>query len=135
MRLGSLLVVGLVASTLAGCVSTGPNDGAGTVVATPAGALIGGVAGQPIARGLDDRERQRAKEAEFQALEYGRPGTPVDWRGDRVGYRGEVVPGPRYRVNAYDCRDYTHRIWSGGEPQVARGTACRQSDGTWRSID
>jgi surface antigen len=135
MRLGSLFVVGVVAATLAGCVSTGSNEGAGAVATTPAGALVGGVASQPIARGLDDRERRRAQEAEFKALEDGRPGTPVVWRGDRVGYRGEVVPGPAYRINAYDCRDYTHRIWAGGGPQAARGTACRQSDGAWRSID
>jgi surface antigen len=155
MRLGSLVVVGIVAATLAGCASTGPNEGVGAVggalvggaignqfgsgsgriAATAAGALIGGVAGQSIGRSLDDRDRRRAQEAEFQALEYGRPGTPVDWQGDRSGHRGEVVPGPRYRVNAYDCRDYTHRIWAGGEPQAARGTACRQSDGAWRSID
>lgn len=138
MRLGSWVALGLVATTLAGCVSTGANKGGGTVggavAATPAGALIGGVAGQSIGRGLDDSERQRAEHAEFQALENGRPGSPVEWRGDREGFRGEVVPGPRYRVNAYDCRDYTHRIWAGGEPQAARGTACRQSEGGWRPI-
>src|SRR5690606_768448 len=105
MRLGSLLVVGVVAAALAGCVSTRPNDGVGAVAPPPTGARGGGAASQPIAGGLGGRERRRAQEAEFQALEYGRPGTPVDWRGDRVGYRGEVVPGPRYRINAYDCRD------------------------------
>ncbi|MCX5519467.1 hypothetical protein OSH10_13580 [Kaistia defluvii] len=145
MRLGAWLVLGLVATSLAGCISAGGRDGlagtlgnsvgaAGRSSAPPPGALIGGVAGQSIGRGLDERERQRAEQAEFQALEYGRPGSPIDWRGDREGFRGEVVPGPRYRVNAYDCRDYTHRIWAGGEPQVARGTACRQAEGGWRPI-
>ncbi|MET4632376.1 hypothetical protein [Kaistia defluvii] len=142
MRLGAWLVLGLVATSLAGCISPGGNEslgsaagsGAGRPAAPPPGALNGGVAGQSIGRGLDDRERQRAEQAEFQALEYGRPGSPVEWRGDREGFRGEVVPGPRYRVNAYDCRDYTHRIWAGGEPQAARGTACRQAEGSWRPI-
>ncbi|MFI5409884.1 hypothetical protein [Kaistia sp. UC242_56] len=142
MRLGAWLVLGLVATSLAGCISPGGNEslgsaagsGAGRPAAPPPGALSGGVAGQSIGRGLDDRERQRAEQAEFQALEYGRPGSPVEWRGDREGFRGEVVPGPRYRVNAYDCRDYTHRIWAGGEPQAARGTACRQAEGSWRPI-
>jgi len=143
MRLGSWVALGLVAATLAGCASTGVHDGlgggignAGARVATPpSGALVGGVAGQSIGRGLNDGERRRAEQAEFQALEYGRPGSPIDWSGDRPGYRGEVVPGPRYRVNASDCRDYTHRIWAGGEPQAARGTACRQEDGTWREVN
>lgn len=135
MRFGSWVVLGALAATLAGCISTGPRESVVPIAAPPAGALVGGVVSQPIGRGLDDRERQRAEQAEFEALENGRPGSPVDWRSNREGYRGEVVPGPRYRVNAYDCRDYTHRIWSGGEPQAARGTACRQSDGTWRPIN
>jgi surface antigen len=139
MRLGGLFVLGAVGATLAGCVSTGPNEGVGTmgggrVAATAAGALVGGVAGQSIGRGLDDRDRQRAEEAEFHALDSGRPGSPVVWSGGREGYRGEVIPGPRYRVNNYDCRDYTHRIWTSGEQQVARGTACRQDNGAWRPI-
>ncbi|MCX5570444.1 MULTISPECIES: hypothetical protein [Kaistia] len=140
MRLGSWLVLALVATTLAGCVSTGTGGGTtgaagGRVAAPPSGALVGGVAGQSIGRGLNDSERQRAEQAEYQALEYGRPGSPVDWSSDREGFRGEVVPGPRYRVNASDCRDYTHKIWAGGEPQAARGTACRQEDGAWRPVD
>lgn len=141
MRLGRLVVLGAMGAALAGCVSMGPNEvvgggvvGNGRVAATPPGALVGGVAGQSIGRGLDDRDRQRAEQAEFQALDSGRPGSPVVWSGGREGYRGEVVPGPRYRVNNYDCRDYTHRIWTGGEPQVARGTACRQDNGAWRPI-
>ena len=146
MRLAAWLVLGLVSASLAGCISPGAKEGlggalgnsagsgAGESAAPPPGALIGGVAAQSTGRGLDDRERQRAEQAEFQALEYGRPGSPVEWRGDREGFRGEVVPGPRYRVNAYDCRDYTHRIWAGGEPQAARGTACRQAEGGWRPI-
>lgn len=142
MRLGSWVALGLVAATLAGCVSTGEGGGRigagsgnGQTVTPPAeGALIGGVASQTIGRSLDDRVRQRAEQAEYQALEYGRAGSPIDWQADRGGIRGEVTPGPRYRVNAYDCRDYNHKIWAGGEPQSARGTACRQAGGSWRPI-
>ncbi|MBN9057576.1 MAG: hypothetical protein J0H21_00035, partial [Rhizobiales bacterium] len=93
MRLGSWLVLALVATTLAGCVSTGTGGGTtgaagGRVAAPPSGALVGGVAGQSIGRGLNDSERQRAEQAEYQALEYGRPGSPVDWSSDREGFRG-----------------------------------------------
>jgi surface antigen len=45
-----------------------------------------------------------------------------------------VVPGASYQVNAYDCREFTHTIYVDGEPQVARGTACRQEDGSWRTV-
>ena len=52
----------------------------------------------------------------------------------QVGDSGEVTPGPRYKVNDYDCRDYTHTVDIDGQPQTARGTACRQPDGTWKPV-
>lgn len=151
----ALIVGGLAAALLAGCSETGPRQnvgalggavlggvignqigaGSGRVAATIAGAAIGGLVGGAIGKELDEADQRRAYEAEYEALEYGRPGAPVEWRGERSGRRGEIVPGQRYRVNEYDCRDYTHRIWIEGEPEVARGTACRQPDGTWRPVN
>jgi len=32
------------------------------------------------------------------------------------------------------CREFTQSIGSGGQSSVAKGTACRQSDGTWQII-
>ena len=55
----------------------------------------------------------------------------MTWSG-RGGRRGSVIPGPAYRVNTFDCRDYTHTIYQGEDASVARGTACRQPDGSWR---
>jgi surface antigen len=157
MRLGSLGALVLVGGVLAGCQQdAGPREniggiggaligagvgsqfGGGTsghLLGAAIGAVAGGLVGSSIGRDLDDQERRNAQEAEYSALENGRPGSPVEWRGDRDNYYGEVTPGPRYRVNAYDCRDYTHKIWIDGQPQVARGTACRQPDGTWKPVN
>ena len=38
-----------------------------------------------------------------------------------------------YQRGGTDCRDYTHTIYINGRPETARGTACRQPDGTWRT--
>ena len=91
----------------------------------------GGLASADIGRGLGFVDRAKALRTEYQALEFGATGAPVQWRGRR-GRRGSVIPGPGYRVNAVDCRDYTHTIYQGEEAAVARGTACREPDGTWR---
>jgi len=135
---------------LAGCMGNGPNQDAGALTgavaggivgsalgngnigAVAAGAVVGGLIGNEIGAGLDAQDRRMAMAAETRALEYGRPGTPVQWRGRR-GY-GDVVVGSYYRVNDYNCRDYTHTIYIDGRPEVARGTACKQPDGSWRPV-
>jgi surface antigen len=45
-----------------------------------------------------------------------------------------VVPGPAYVQNGRNCRAYTETIYIDGRPQTARGTACRNPDGTWRPL-
>jgi surface antigen len=127
----TVAVVGLVALAMGGCSSTfGQKQ-----PAVPSGMVVGGLVGTQIGRGLSEAELRAAVDAEFKALEYGRTGSPVEWRSARSGTYGEVVPGAAYRVNTYDCREYTHTIHTrDGAPEVARSTACRQADGSWRAI-
>jgi surface antigen len=127
--------VGAISGAVAGGV-IGNQIGSGSdrVVATAIGALAGGLIGAEIGRSLDQRDRQEALAAEYRALEFGRAGRPVAWRNDASGIYGEVVPGQGYEVNSLDCRDYSHTIYIDGRPRIARGTACRQPDGTWRIV-
>jgi len=127
--------VGTVAGALAGGVIGNQfGSGGGRVAATVAGAVVGGLIGGAIGRDLDERDRQLAYEAEYRALEYSRSGTPVAWRNPDNGRYGSVVTHAPYRMDGYDCRDYTHTIYIDGRPRTARGTACRQPDGTWRPV-
>jgi surface antigen len=147
----------LVGMTLAGCASdpsVGPNQGFGTamgaitgalvgssfgtntgsrVAGAIAGAAVGGILGGAIGQSLDEADRQRAYAAQMQAIEYGEPGAPVSWRGESGRY-GTVVPGPAYQANGSTCREYSHTIYIDGRPRSARGTACRNPDGTWTPI-
>ncbi|MBS9478837.1 glycine zipper domain-containing protein [Ancylobacter radicis] len=153
MRAIQLVALGLIGATLAGCTATQENPNmvggatlgavtggvigaiAGRNVAGAAiGALAGGLIGGAIGSALDEQDRQRAQQAEIQALEYGQPGAPVSWRGDDGAY-GTIVPGPAYaRGGSPRCREYTHTIYINGQPQTARGTACRNPDGTWTPV-
>jgi surface antigen len=45
-----------------------------------------------------------------------------------------VVPGPAYQDAGRNCRSFSHTIYVDGRPQTARGTACRNPDGTWTSL-
>src|SRR5215472_13130162 len=56
------------------------------------------------------------------------------WRNPDSGRYGSVVPGPAYQSNGLQCRQYTHTIYIDGKAEVARGSACRNPDGTWTAV-
>ena len=156
----SLAGLGLLA-TLAACAGdpetgTGPKEGTGTLLGAGAGAIIGssvagggagsriagglvgaavgGLIGNRIGASLDDQDKQRAYAAEVEALERGPAGAPVAWRNPDSGRYGTIVPGPAYVQSGRNCRSFTHTIYIDGRPQTARGTACRNPDGSWTPI-
>jgi surface antigen len=79
---------------------------------------------------LGPNSRNQAAGAQFNALQFGRPGAPRAWQGD-AGQSGSVTVGPYVRVNSIDCRDYTHVVTVGGKAYTRKGTACREADGHW----
>jgi surface antigen len=122
-------LVGAVGGALIGSqIGGGPGE---RVAAAVAGAAIGGLIGNRIGASMDDEDKKRAYAAQVQALESGPSGAPVAWRNPDSGRYGSVVPGPAYQANGVSCRQYTHTIYIEGKPQTARGTACRNPDGTW----
>lgn len=148
MRISRILVVGILGLAAAGCDGFGlkhTTDAApeGNVVGNqfntaetsrPGNAAIDAMIGGDLGGKLDDADRKAVYEAQYRALEFNRSGTPVAWKNPASGNNGEVVPGPTYTINNSQCRDYSHTIYIGGEPQVTRGTACRQPDGQWDAI-
>jgi surface antigen len=160
MSATKLVAAAMMGLTLVACAGnpqtgTGPKENTGTLVgalsgaaigstiggstgsriaASVAGAAIGGLIGNRIGAALDDDDRQRAYAAQMEALETGPSGAPVAWSNPDSGRHGTVVPGPAYQQNGMNCRQYTHTIYIEGKPQTARGTACRNPDGTWNPI-
>lgn len=126
-------LTGALAGGAIGAAVSGGSTGS-RVAGGVAGALIGGLVGSAIGAALDDEDRQRAYAAQIQALEQGQPGAPVGWRNPDSGRYGNVVPGPAYQQAGATCRQYTHTIYIEGRPQTARGTACRNPDGTWQPV-
>jgi surface antigen len=146
----------LLTGSLAACArDSGPNEFGGTLVGAGAGALIGnviggaagnraagtiagaafgGLIGNRIGADMDDEDKRRAYAAQLQALDRGPSGAPVAWRNPDTGRYGSVVPGPAYHSQGLDCRQYSHTIYVDKRPQTARGTACRNPDGTWQPV-
>jgi surface antigen len=127
---------GTLVGALAGGL-IGSQFGGGTgerIAAGLAGAAIGGMIGNRIGAGMDDEDKQRAYAAQMQALESGKSGAAVSWKNPDSGRYGSVVPGPAYQSNGMQCRPYSHTIYIDGRPQLARGNACRNPDGTWTAV-
>jgi len=76
------------------------------------------------------KDSAEANSAQFYALQFGRPGAPRQWAGDK-GTTGTVAVGPYVRVNNLDCRDFTHTVKINGADYVKKGTACREQNGNW----
>ncbi len=145
MKFRAVFVAGAVA--LAGCGTNGapklslfgsgdggnrPAARGGAVASTIISAMKGGLIG-PAGAKLDDSDRRSALEAEYRALEYTAAGQAVKWAGSG-GIGGEVVAAQPYRVGSQDCRQYSHAFQVNGPRQTARGTACRNADGSWTPL-
>lgn len=149
----ALLATPLFALTLAACASTGPTPVAQAplvtapvmtqpLVATPAQTTQQALLTTSVANGFVDagalslmtaNDSAQANSAQFYALQFGRPGAPRAWAGDK-GTTGSVAVGPYVRVNNLDCRDFTHTVKAGGKDYVKKGTACREQNGNWAVV-
>src|SRR5476651_2275045 len=158
-KFAAIAVIGLSLAACAGSpdgMGPGPRENTGTLLGAGSGALLGaavagggtgsrlagaavgglfgGLLGNRIGAAMDDEDRQRAYAAEMEALDRGQSGAPVAWRNPDSGRYGTVVPGPAYQDAGRNCRSFTHTLYIDGRPETARGTACRNPDGTWTSI-
>jgi surface antigen len=106
---------------------------------SPCGPTSGGptstdTIGGSIGRDLNARDRELARQAEYNAWERGTPGRPVRWCNPNSGRGGEVVPEAYFERGGSRCRDFIHTVWIDGRRRQMRGTACRNPDGTWTQV-
>jgi len=100
----------------------------------PLGVMEAGLTGADIGRSLTPEDRRMALQAEYEALEYARPGQPTEWQNGASGNFGSIVVGASSEVNRLNCREYTHTVYIGGRARPVSGTACRLPDGVWRVV-
>jgi len=124
----------VVGAITGGIIGNQFGKGGGKVASTLAGAVVGGIVGNEIGRSLDQRDRELAAQAEFDAWERGPPRQPVRWRNPNNGRYGEVIADDYYDRGGSRCRNFLHRVYIEGREQVMRGTACRNPDGTWSQV-
>jgi hypothetical protein len=117
----------LAAFALAGCAGGDrPAGGAGIATTASAPAPVGFIG--------PDGPLVAAPPEVNHALETAIIGSPLTWTDAETGAvtRFTAVRTFQREDNSY-CREFTETVTIKDKTDAARGTACRQSDGTWRA--
>jgi surface antigen len=123
---GGAVVGGVIGSQFGG--------GTGRLVATGVGTLLGAFIGKEIGASLDKADQAHAENAARRA--YAAPiGDPVSWSNPQSGNSG-VITTTRdgWSSSGNYCREFKQQITIGGRSEAAFGTACKQSDGSWKIV-
>mgnify|MGYP001213361227 CR=1 FL=1 len=125
---------GAVLGGLAGATVSKSGSSATRAAATGIGAIAGLLLGSEIGRHMDEQDRQRAESA-AQRAHTAPLGEEITWNNPESGNYGTIVPtrDGTNRAGEY-CREYRTTVNVGGRVEEAYGTACQQSDGTWKIV-
>jgi len=118
----------VIGAVLGGVLGSEVGKGHGRTAAIIAGTLIGSSIGGNVGRSMDDTDRLKTA----HTLETVRTGVPSNWVNPDTRNRYTVTPTRTYSANTGPCREYTVDAKVGGKTEKIYGTACRQSDGSWK---
>jgi surface antigen len=132
--LGAALIAGAGCATESG-TGAAVGAGAGGVIGTAAGgagwglfgAAVGGLLGYGVGHSVEVENERRMT----AALAGGQPTT---WQSDR-GHVYTVEPAPMFYDGGRPCRRFRLLADVEGRPREVYGTACRQPDGRWVSVN
>jgi surface antigen len=97
---------------------------------TVAGVIVGAVLGGMLGRTMDEADRH----CTGHVLEYVEDGRRVRWSDPKQRVEYYVTPINTYGSNASYCREFTVTRVEGRKRTEERGIACRNPDGTWRTV-
>lgn len=121
----------VIGGILGGALGSQVGHGEGRTAATVIGTLLGSAVGGTVGRSMDETDRLKVA----RSLETVRTGVPSHWRNPDTGNAYTVVPTRTYESAGTPCREYTVDGTIGGRKEKIVGTACRQSDGSWRTVN
>ena len=128
---GNQLLGGLLGAAIGAATGTQFGKGSGRTVAIIGGGLIGALIGGSLGKSMDQTDQYQVN----QALETSPTGNAIVWDNPETGGFYKVTPTKTYQVaeNAY-CREFTTWGMIGGYEEKMYGTACRQPDGSWKTV-
>lgn len=120
----------IIGGVLGGALGSQIGDGQGSTVATVVGALIGASIGGTVGRSMDERDRVKLA----HTLENVHTGVASQWRNPDNGNEYTATPTRTYDSSGAPCREFTVNGKVGGKHEKIYGTACRQADGSWQTM-
>ncbi|HKK16373.1 MAG TPA: RT0821/Lpp0805 family surface protein [Gammaproteobacteria bacterium] len=126
----------LAGAAIGGLVGSQFGSGTGKSVAIGAGVVAGGFLGNKIGKELSCKDQEYHYDTTQNALETQKTGQSSTWTNPDTGHSGEVTPTRTYTAaDGTPCREFEQTIFVDGEYENIQGTACRQSDGTWKPVN
>ena len=124
----------LGAAAAGGLAGAQVGNGNGKLAAVALGTLLGAFIGSEVGSSLDKADELYAQEA-LRTASRVPVGQPVTWNNGSTGNSGVVVPTrDGYSYSGNYCREYQHTVYIGGRAQKSHGKACREPDGSWRTV-
>lgn len=121
----------LLGGAAGGALGSQIGHGSGKSIATVVGTLAGAALGNKVGHHFDQNDRQHFG----TALESNQTGSTSHWSDPDNNKSYSVTPTRTYKQGNQPCRDFTMDAQVNGQPQKVTGTACRQSDGTWKVVN
>lgn len=118
-------------AVLGGYVGSQIGDGRGRLIATAAGTLAGAMLGGSVGASMDELDMRRTN----RTLENTRTGVTSSWQNPDSGIQYAVTPTETYETAAGPCREYRTNATIDGRRETVYGTACRQYDGRWETVN
>jgi len=126
------IIGSLGGAALGGIVGNQFGGGGGKGLLTAVGVVGGALAGGYVGRQMDPADHACVG----RTLESTPTGQTVAWHDPKKDSRYWVTPTGNFRgSNGEACRSFTTQAVIDGQTQQVAGTACRQADGSWRTIN
>jgi len=122
----------VIGGVIGGVLGSQIGEGSGRTAATIAGVMIGAYIGGRVGKSMDEKDVYKSQDA----LENNPTNQPSAWTNPDTGNEYTVTPTSTYSSSSGEpCREYTTEAVIDGRKEIVTGTACRQSDGTWRAAN
>ncbi|HEX3498047.1 MAG TPA: hypothetical protein VHT04_01865, partial [Stellaceae bacterium] len=126
------IIGSLGGAALGGIVGNQFGSGSGKGLLTAVGVVGGALAGGYVGRQMDPADHACVG----RTLEHTPTGQTVAWHDSKKDSSYWVTPTGNFQgPNGQACRNFTTQAVIDGQTQQVAGTACRQADGSWRTID
>lgn len=120
----------VIGGVVGAAVGSTVGGGHGREAAMIVGAITGTMIGSKIGQSMDAQDRRYIG----SSLEYNRVGETTAWRNPDTGNNYDVTPTRTYASAEGPCREFTMDAYVGGKKEKVYGTACRQTDGSWKIV-